>query len=66
MSNSFVGEALPMQCPNCQTDNTKTAKFCSECGVSLVEASTTPSSSEENPILRIGGVVYPANIANAG
>lgn len=66
MGNKLVGDALPMQCPNCQTDNTNTAKFCSECGISLVKATATPSSSEENPILRISRVVYPAFAMLAG
>lgn len=47
-----------MKCLNCQTENTKIAKFCNECGESLLEALPTSSSAEENPILRIAQTVY--------
>jgi len=55
-----------MRCPNCRIENHNTAKFCNECGVSLVEVSAASSGAEENPVLRIGNVVYPAFAMLAG
>lgn len=55
-----------MRCQSCLIENRRGAKFCSECGVSLVKVSPTSSSAEENPILKIGNVVYPAFAMLAG
>src|SRR6266699_2219129 len=38
-----------MRCPNCQTENPPTAKFCLECGTSLTSISMPAS---ENPSLQ--------------
>ena len=37
-----------MNCPNCQTDNPESAKFCSNCGHSLTQI--CPNCSTENPL----------------
>jgi SAM-dependent methyltransferase len=55
-----------MRCPNCRVENHDRAKFCGECGVSLAELSAPSFSAEENPVLRISNVVYPAFAMLAG
>lgn len=55
-----------MKCPHCQSETTETAKFCSECGTGLYEASPPHSIAEENPILKIGSAIYPAFAMLAG
>ena len=47
-----------MKCPSCQKENNYLVRFCNECGVSLIDASTTISEHEENPIERIATAVY--------
>ena len=47
-----------MKCLNCQTDNTEIARFCNQCGESLMEALPKPPHTEENPIPRIAQTVY--------
>lgn len=35
-----------MKCPNCQNENSDTAKFCKKCGTALTDGPTTPNSHE--------------------
>ena len=47
-----------MKCPRCQKESNHEAKFCSECGLSLIDTLATVSGHEDNPIERIATAVY--------